>query len=97
MVRPAAPFRKLKGFEAGPVIHTPLYPDVAFCEVVSSCAAIGRAATIASRKSKTELRSAEKRMGKVLEARRAFSTLESFGSGELTACDDGLRLHASHS
>ena len=42
MVRQAAPFRKLNGFEAGPVIHAPLYPDVAFRVVTSSCAAKGR-------------------------------------------------------
>ena len=50
-MRPAAPFRKLSGFEAGPVMNTPLYPDDPFCVVTSSCAARGRPAAIAYRKS----------------------------------------------
>jgi hypothetical protein len=48
-----APFRKLNGFEAGPVMNAPLYPDVAFCVVMSSCAARDWPAAIANTKSKT--------------------------------------------
>jgi hypothetical protein len=61
VVRQAAPFRKLNGFAAGPVIHAPLYPDVAFRVVMSSCAAKGMQAATANRKSTAEIDRGDRR------------------------------------
>jgi hypothetical protein len=61
VVRKAAPFRKLNGFEDGPVMNAPLYAEAPFCVVRSSCADKGRLPARAKRESTAEIVSDNRR------------------------------------
>ena len=76
VVRQAAPFRKLNGFEAGPVMNAPLNPEVAFFVVMSSCAAEGRQAAMANRKDTAVMDSGNQRGEADIRASRVFGTLD---------------------
>jgi hypothetical protein len=58
-------------------MNTPLYPDVAFCVVMSSCATRGRLAVIAIRMSTAELDRDNRRSEADIKESKKFGTLKS--------------------